>query len=133
MRSRQIGEKADDRSILHYPAPRLRARLARVLFPCCLVEHLVLVARDVGRLARRSQIEYRGDVRSWSRLAEVARQQPAYIFGERYAELGSPGMRAPLQLRVDRDLRSCIHDGDIMPSRCRAGKPGSGASRRSPD
>src|SRR4051794_31017901 len=80
-----------------------------MLFPHRLIEHRVLVARDVCRLARSAEIEDHRDGYLALRLPEIAREQPTYIFGERDAELCGFGLGAPLRVGIKGDLSTSIH------------------------
>lgn len=76
----------------------------------------MLVASDIGRLDRSSEIKQRRYIRFLPGSAEIVGHEAAHVLGKRDAELRGFGVGAPLQLRIKDYLGACIHDDAIMPS-----------------
>jgi hypothetical protein len=77
--------------------------------------HRVLVLGDVAP-ARLAEIEHEGRIRLGGRVAEIARHEPAKVFGKGDTEIAGPLAGAALHLGLKRDLRSCHHDITIIAS-----------------
>ena len=87
-----------------------------MLLPNCFADHLVLVTRDIGDRPFIDKIEHDRNVDLAFWLAQIMRDQPAYVLREGNTELSRSRVRSLLQFGINRDLCSRVHEQAIMPS-----------------